>query len=250
MIPISDTVPSKTPPVTTWLLILANSFVFFFELGISAPELQRFFYMFGVVPARYMHPEWAAGLGVPFNEYWPLLTSMFIHGGWLHIILNMWALWIFGDNVEDRMGPIRFFVFYMLCGLAGSALHLFMNPDSTIPAFGASAAIAGVMGAYLILFPFARIIVLVPILFFPLFFQVPAVVFIGFWALSQLFGGTISLTQQGNVGGIAWWGHIGGFGAGMLLQFFFAQRGNAYRLPSRDEYYIESAWVPKNYWRA
>lgn len=249
MFPIRDTIPSKSPPITTWLLIFANSIVFFFEVGMPPQQLEGFMYLFGLVPARYMHPEWAAAVGLSFNDYSPFLTSMFLHGGWLHIILNMWALWIFGDNVEERMGSIRFLIFYLLCGLSGSVAHLLANPDSTVPAVGASGAIAGVLGAYLVLFPFARLIVLVPILIFPFFFEVPAAFFIGFWALSQLFSGTLSLAYHANVGGVAWWGHIGGFAAGIVLQFFFVKRGNAYRLPSRDEYGIESAWVPKNYWR-
>ena len=249
MLPIGDTIPNKNPPIAIWFVILANSFVFFCELGMPGQQLERFFYLFGLVPARYTYPEWAAAVGLPFNDYWPFLTNMFLHGGWLHIILNMWALWIFGDNVEDRMGTMRFLFFYLLCGLAGGIVHLLVNPDSTIPAVGASGAIAGVLGAYLVLFPFARVIVLLPILFFPLFFELPAVLFIGFWALSQLFSGTLSLAYQGNIGGVAWWGHVGGFAAGILLQFFFVKRGNGYRLPSRDEYHIESAWVPTNHWR-
>jgi len=156
MFPIRDTIPSKSPPITTWLLIFANSIVFFFEVGMPPQQLEGFMYLFGLVPARYMHPEWAAAVGLPFNDYSPFLTSMFLHGGWLHIILNMWALWIFGDNVEERMGSIRFLIFYLLCGLSGSVAHLLANPDSTVPAVGASGAIAGVLGAYLVLFPFAR----------------------------------------------------------------------------------------------
>jgi len=151
--------------------------------------------------------------------------------------------------VEDRMGPLRFIVFYLLCGLAAGVIHSFANPDSTVPTVGASGAIAGVLGAYFVLFPYARVVVLVPILFFPLFFELPAVTYLGFWALTQLVTGTFSLAGPGNVGGVAWWGHIGGFAAGILLQFFFVKRGNTYRRPSRDEYGLESAWLPSRYWR-
>lgn len=232
----------------TWLLILANSLVFLVELSMPEYSLKHFFYLFGIVPARYTHPEWATLLGLPVDTYWPFLTSMFLHGGWTHILGNMWTLWIFGDNVEDRIGPIRFLFFYLLCGLAAGVVHCLANPQSTVPSVGASGAIAGVLGAYFVLFPYARVIVLVPILFFPLFFELPALTYLGFWALIQVFSGTLSLAGPSDVGGVAWWAHVGGFAAGILLQFFFVRRGNAYRRPSRDEYEMESAWLPVRYW--
>src|ERR1700738_742884 len=248
MLPIRDTIPSRHPPIVTWVLILINGVVFLFELTMPEPALEQFFYLFGIVPARYTHPGWALWVGLPIDDYWPFLTSMFLHGGWMHIIGNMWTLWIFGDNVEDRMGPIRFLFFYLLCGLAAGSVHWFTNPHSTIPTVGASGAIAGVMGAYLVLFPPSRIIVLLPILFFPFFFELPAVTYLGFWALTQVFSGTLSLASPADVGGVAWWAHVGGFGVGILLQFFFVKRADAYRRPSRDEYGIENAWVPVGYW--
>src|SRR2546425_7980757 len=159
MFPIRDTVPRQNPPIATWLLILINSVVFLFELTMPEPVREQFFYWFGMVPARYTHPDWAAWVGFPIDDYWPFLTSMFLHGGWMHIIGNMWTLWIFGDNVEDRMGPVRFAVFYLLCGLAAGMVHWFTNPNAMVPAVGASGAIAGVMGAYFFLFPTARVIV-------------------------------------------------------------------------------------------
>jgi rhomboid family protein len=232
MIPIRGTVPSKNPPIATWVLILANTVVFLVELGIPSQEVGHVFYLFGIVPARYTHPDWAMTVDLATSNYWPFLTSMFVHGSWVHILANMWTLWIFGDNVEDRMGPARFVVFYLLCGVAGSVAHVLANPDSTMPTLGASGAVAGVLGAYLILFPYARLIVLIPIFLFPFVFEIPAVFFIGFWALSQLFGGTLSLASRANVGGIAWWGHVGGFAAGIVLQIIFVNRGNAY-LPER-----------------
>jgi membrane associated rhomboid family serine protease len=247
MFPVSDTVPRRNPPIATWLIILANALVFLIELTMPEYSLKRFFELFGIVPARFTHPEWAPVMGLPVGDFWPLLTSMFMHGGWLHIIGNMWALWIFGDNVEDRMGPWRFLIFYLLCGFAASLVHIYTNPDSTLPTVGASGAIAGVMGAYFVLFPSARIVVLIPILFIPLFFEVPAAVYLGFWALTQVFTGTLSLGNPGDVGGIAWWAHVGGFITGMILQFFFVRRGT--RRPARDEYGIETAWVPSSQWR-
>ncbi|HXN52821.1 MAG TPA: rhomboid family intramembrane serine protease [Candidatus Acidoferrum sp.] len=249
MIPIRDTIPTRNPPIATWLVILANCLVFLLELSLPEHALAHFFYQYGLVPARYTHPAWALWVGLPVDDYFPFLTSMFLHGGWLHIIGNMWALWIFGDNVEDRMGPIRFVFFYLLCGFAAGLVHWLTNPHSTVPTVGASGAIAGVMGAYLFLFPRARLIVLLPIFFFPFFFELPAVTYLGFWALTQVFSGTLSLASPADVGGVAWWGHVGGFGAGILLQFLFVKRADAYRRPSRDEYGIENAWVPVRYWR-
>jgi len=244
MIPIRDTVPRQNPPIATWLLILANSVVFLFELTMPQPLLEQLFHLFGIVPARFTHPDWAQWIGFPLDSYWPFLTSMFLHGGWLHVIGNMWTLWIFGDNVEDRMGPARFVIFYLLCGLAAGIVHCLTNPESTLPTVGASGAIAGVLGAYFLLFPFSRVIVLVPIFFFPFFFELPAVTYLGFWALSQFFSGVLTLADGRSVGGVAWWAHVGGFTTGILLQFFFVRRGRAYRRLSRDEYGVEGAWAP------
>jgi membrane associated rhomboid family serine protease len=249
MFPIGDNIPARSPPIATWLLIFVNGLVFLLELGLPEPQLEAFLHLFGLVPARYTHPDWAVWFGFPADSYWPFLTSMFIHGGWLHIIANMWTLWIFGDNVEDRMGSVRFVIFYLLCGLAGNLTHWFVYPDSTIPALGASGAIAGVLGAYFVLFPQARVIVFFPVLFIPLFFQLPAVVYLAFWALSQFFSGTLSLAQPQDTGGIGWWVHVGGFVAGVVLQFFFVRRGRDPRPLSRDEYGAEGAWVPSRHWR-
>jgi len=249
MLPIRDSIPRRNPPIVVWLLILVNSLVFVFELRMPEEMLERFFYLFGVVPARYSHPEWAAWVGFPIDSYWPFITSMFLHGGWLHIFSNMWTLWIFGDNVEDRMGPIRFVIFYLLCGLAAGITHWFLNPDSTVPTVGASGAIAGVLGAYFFLFPKSQVVVLVPILFFPFFFELPAVIYLGVWAVSQFFNSVLSLTVPGNVGGIAWGAHAGGFIAGIALHFLFVTRGSEYRRPARDEYKVETPWLPSRYWR-
>ncbi len=249
MIPVRDTIRARNPPIATWLLILANGVIFLFELMLPPPALEQFFHLFGIVPARFAHPAWAAWVGFPIDDYWPFLTSMFLHGGWMHIIGNMWTLWIFGDNVEDRMGPVRFVIFYLLAGLAAGVVHLLTNPDSTLPTVGASGAIAGVMGAYLFLFPHSRVIVLLPVFFFPLFFELPAVTYLGFWALSQMFSGALSLAEPGDVGGVAWWAHVGGFVTGIALQFAFVRRGRAYRHPSRDEHDLEGAWLPHRHWR-
>ncbi len=217
MFPLIDDVPRRHPPVATWLIIAANALVFALELGLPQERLEQLFYLFGIVPARVTDPEWAREVGFPANDYWPFLTSMFLHGGWLHVISNMWILWIFGDNVEDRMGPLRYLVFYLGCGVAAGVVHWFTNRHSTVPAVGASGAIAGIMGAYFVMFPRARVIVLVPIVFYPLFFELPAVLFLALWFLMQLLSGTLALAARGEVGSIAWWAHIGGFIAGVLL---------------------------------
>jgi membrane associated rhomboid family serine protease len=245
MIPIRDTIPAKNPPIGTWILIAANTAVFLFELMLPEPTLEAFLYYFGIVPARYSHPEWAALMGFPLDDYWPFITSMFLHGGWLHIIGNMWTLWIFGDNVEDRMGTMRFVVFYLLCGLAAGVVHFLTNANSTLPTVGASGAIAGVLGAYFLLFPYSRIIVLLPVFFIPLFFELPAITYLGIWILSQVFSGTLSFGQPEDVGGIAFWAHVGGFIVGMMLLGLFIKRGrHSVRRLATDEWGLEGAWHP------
>jgi membrane associated rhomboid family serine protease len=182
--------------------------------------------------------------GLNMDDYWPFFTSMFLHGGWAHIVGNMWTLSIFGDNVEDRMGPLRYTLFYLATGLAAGLTHYFTNLDSTLPTVGASGAIAGVLGAYFFLFPRSQIIVMVPIFFFPFFFQLPAVTYLLFWLLSQLLGGTLARLTANDVGGIAFWAHVGGFAAGAILHrlFLWPERERPRRF-ERDEYGIEGAWA-------
>jgi membrane associated rhomboid family serine protease len=242
MIPIRDTIPSRCPPVATRLIILANVIVFGIQLALSPEQVEALFYLFGVVPARYSFPEWARDVGIPVGTYWPFLTSMFLHGGWFHLISNMWALWIFGDNVEDRMGSIRFVVFYVLTGIIAGIVHFLFNPSSTLPTIGASGAIAGVMGAYFVLYPRATVITLIPIFFYPIFVELPAITYLGFWFLLQLVQGTASLAGPESVGGVAWWAHLGGFLAGLVLhQLFLVRRRRGRKLQS-DELGLEGAW--------
>ncbi len=221
MFPIQDSIPRKCPPLMNWTIMAICVIVFLFETTLPPKLLEHLVYLYGVVPARYTHPDWAMSVGLVPKAILPLFTCMFLHGGWLHIIGNMWTLWIFGDNIEDEMGPWRFLLFYLLCGLVASAIHIYTNPDSTMPTIGASGAIAGVMGAYYLLFPRARIIIMIPIFIFPFFFDVPAVFFLGFWFFEQVFSGTFSIMASGMSGGIAWWAHIGGFLCGMLTYRFF-----------------------------
>jgi membrane associated rhomboid family serine protease len=242
MIPIRDSVPSRSVPIVTRALILINVIVFFFELTFSQEGVEQLFYLFGLVPARFTHPKWAEAVGIPLQSYWPILTHQFLHGGWFHIIANMWTLWIFGDNVEDRMGSFRFAIFYLLCGCIAGITHTLINPDSTVPSVGASGAIAGVLGAYLLFFPTARLVVMFPILFFPFFFDVPAVLYLGLWFLMQLFSGAAALGAPQEVGGIAFWAHIGGFISGILLCGLFAR---SRRQSQPDEYGLEWGWEPR-----
>jgi membrane associated rhomboid family serine protease len=225
MFPVRDNVPSRKLPVVMWGLMASNILIFLSQVGMRDDQLERIVYLFGVVPARYTDPRWASWVGFPPRDYLPFLTSMFLHGGWLHILANMWTLWIFGDNVEDRMGPVRFFIFYLLCGIAASIVHLATNASSTVPAIGASGAIAGVLAAYVAMYPFGRILCIIPIFFYPLFVEVPAVFFIFVWFLSQFLSGTLSLLAPTEGGGIAWWAHVGGFLVGLFIYRLFVVRG-------------------------
>ncbi|RMH19327.1 MAG: rhomboid family intramembrane serine protease [Acidobacteria bacterium] len=247
MLPIQDTVPRRNPPLVTYALIAVNVLAFLVESSLPPPALERLFYLFGVVPARFTHPEWAAWVGFPIDNYWPFVTSMFLHGGLFHLFGNMWTLWIFGDNVEDRMGRWRFLAFYLLCGIAAGVVHWLTNPSSTVPTVGASGAIAGVLGAYFFLFPFARIILLVPVFFLPFFFEMPAFTYLLFWFLTQVLSGALALAGPEAVGGIAWWAHVGGFVAGVLLYRFFLRPPAAYRKHQLDELGPEGAWYVYRY---
>jgi len=229
MIPIKDTIKSRHAPIVTIIIIIANVMVFIYQLSLPPKALSRFLFVWGVVPARFFHPGWADYMGYPRWTPLPLFTSMFLHGGWLHLIANMWALWIFGDNVEDRMGHFRFPIFYILCGLIASAANMILYPSSRIPTIGASGAIAGVMGAYFILFPRASILVLMPIFFYPVFFEMPAVVYLLFWFILQFLSGTQALVSgAGQVGGIAFWAHIAGFIGGIILLRVFVKKQRQY----------------------
>jgi len=221
----------------TWTLILLNAIVFLFELSIPKDLLQQLFYLFGLVPARYTYPSWALIHGLSPGNYSPFLTNMFLHAGWLHIVGNMWFLHLFGGTLEDRLGHLRFLFFYLLSGLAANLIFFMVDPHSTIPEFGASGAIAGVMGAYIVMFPKAQILTLIPILFIPFLVNLPAFLYLGFWFLIQVFSGTLSVASHGTGGGVAWWAHIGGFATGMVLLPFFRNRKLSYRKPFPDETY-------------
>jgi len=212
MIPIRDAIRSKNFPAVNVLIIALNVIAFLWELA-QGPDLKDVFYLYGIVPLRYSNPEIAAHF-TSFGQSLPFLTSMFLHGGFLHIIMNMWFLYIFGDNIEDRLGHIRYLIFYLFCGVAAGLIHLFTNWNSNVPTIGASGAISGVMGAYLLLYPRSKILTLVFIFFFIQFIEIPAFIFLGIWILLQLFSAGL---RPSNVGGVAFWAHIGGFVAGLVF---------------------------------
>jgi membrane associated rhomboid family serine protease len=235
MFPIRTGVPTRYPAAVTWALIAINAAVFLFQDSLPPAELQQFLIAFALIPARYFAP---AALGIPgpgLFDYLPFLTNMFMHGGWLHLILNMWSLWLFGPAIEDRIGHGRYLMFYLACGLLASITHAAFNPSSLEPALGASGAIAGVLGCYLRLFPYSRVVVLLPILFLPLFFEVYAVVFIGIWIAVQAFQGLTELLAPSHGGGIAWWAHIGGFAGGFVFAGLLKIPASQYRAYYGDE---------------
>jgi len=220
MIPIRDSILCYHRPVVTWTLIAMNVAVFVIMLLMPVGMKQAFVFLYGMVGARYSHPEWAANVGFYDDHYLSFVTSMFLHGGWLHIIMNMLFMWIFADNIEDRMGRLRFITFYLLCGLTAAFLQYTFNADSTVPVVGASGAIAGILGAYFFLYPYARIIIWIPLFFLPIFFEVPAIAFLGFWVIIQLKNATDTIVNQ-TVADVAWWGHLGGFLMGAVSYRFF-----------------------------
>lgn len=222
----------------TWFVILLNAIVFYVELTLPERSLTAFFYQFGIVPGSITHPVWARQYIPGSGSVASFLTYMFLHGDWMHFLGNMWMLWLFGDNVEDKLGHFRFLLFYFLCGIASGLIHLLFNVNSAVPALGASGAIAGIMGAYLVMFPLGRVVVFVPLFFIPYFFEVPAVIYLGIWFAAQLFSGTFSLLA-GSAGGIAWWAHIGGFIAGILFLPKFRKRSKrrVYSIKNKDSTY-------------
>jgi len=217
VIPLRDSIPGRRTPVTMLTLLGTNLFVFLYTVGLGSPwEIQAFFETYGLVPARILGPD---------PPYYTLFTSMFLHGGWLHLVGNMLYLWIFGNNVEDATGHLGFLVFYVLCGLAAAFAQILIQPASQVPMVGASGAIAGVLGGYLVLYPRARILALVPLGLFLHLIEVPAVLFLPMWFLLQLVYGIASLGVRSEFGGgVAFWAHIGGFVAGLVCIRMFARR--------------------------
>jgi rhomboid family protein len=217
VIPLRDVIPSRTTPYITVTIILINALAWFYEISMPERTLTRFLYIYGVVPAAFSPAT--------------LITSMFLHGSWSHVIGNMWYLWIFGDNVEDRVGHGRFIVFYLMCGTAAALGQIVMDPTSTLPTIGASGAIAGVMGAYFVLYPHSRVLTLIPWIFLQVV-ELPAILLLGVWFLMQLLNaGTIAVTANTGTagsGGVAFAAHVAGFLVGVAGIFLFRRRDRDY----------------------
>jgi membrane associated rhomboid family serine protease len=211
MIPLRDSQPSYSKPYVTISLIVVNALIFLYEISLDRFSLNHLIGVYGLIPDRL--------------ELYSFITSMFLHGGWLHIIGNMWFLWIFGDNVEDVLGHAKYLLFYLLCGIVAALVQVGFNAGSRVPTIGASGAIAGVMGAYMLKFPHSRIITLIPIFIFFTTIEIPAFVILIYWFVIQLFSGVGSIGYSNlSQGGVAWFAHVGGFLAGMLLLHLFGTK--------------------------
>jgi membrane associated rhomboid family serine protease len=248
MIPLRDDIPSRSAPIVNYLMIGLCTVAFLAQLGDQSDGQDQLVERFGMIPVRVLHPDRPVVVqeeqlirtrfGIerqiverefappPVNVWLTLLTCTFLHGGWLHFLGNMWFLHIFGDNVEDRLGHITYFLFYLACGVLASGTHLVTNAGSTMPTIGASGAIAGVMGAYMLLYPHAKVLTIIPIFYFIQTAVIPAPVFLGIWFLLQFFQGTFAVAGQ-QAGGVAWWAHIGGFATGFLFALMWRASGHA-----------------------
>ena len=266
MIPLRDNIPPRSFPIVNYLLIGVTGLAFLAQLADQTDDRDVLVENLGMIPARVLHPhtpivveEQALVRGafgeprvatvertlapLPFTPWLTLFTCIFLHGGWMHFLGNMWFLHIFGDNVEDRFGHFGYLIFYVACGIAASVAHLVSNLDSTMPTIGASGAIAGIMGAYMRLYPKAQVLTLVPIFIFLQILVIPAPIFLGIWFLIQFFQGAFSVTSQA-AGGVAWWAHIGGFVVGYVVAWLLGSSGHLnprveVRLPNteRPTYY-------------
>jgi membrane associated rhomboid family serine protease len=234
MLPIEIAVPTRYPAVITYALIAANCLVFLFQVSLSPTELEAFVNQFALIPARDLALPSAMSAQGPLH-YLPFVSNMFLHGGWLHLILNMWTLYLFGPAIEDRLGSVRYLVFYLACGVLASIAHALFNPTSTVPALGASGAISGVLASFIMMFPLARLVIMIPILFFPFFFEMPAILFAGFWFFTQVTAGVAELFMPEQQAGIAWWAHSGGFVAGLVLTPLLRRSKRNYRNYYADE---------------
>lgn len=215
MFPLRDSTPSRRWPLMTVLLIGINIYVFYRQIGLAPEVYNRFVSEFALFPLDFTKALLQNRL-----EIGMLFSYMFLHGSLFHLISNMWALWLFGDNVEDRMGPLRFLCFYLVAGLISGLAHIYFNPASPVPTVGASGAIAGVMGAYLLMYPTAKIVTFIPVFFIPWFINVPALIYLVFWFVLQIHS-ALSGQESAVAAGVAWWAHVGGFVFGMISFPFF-----------------------------
>lgn len=224
MFPIRDTIPTRSFPVVNCTIIVINILVFLFQVSLTPEEMEALYMNLGIVPQVYTDPVIRSKYMGSLFYYFPFISNMFLHGGWIHLIGNVWTLYIFGDNVEDRMGKGRYLAFYLLSGVLASLTHIMFNWNSPVPAIGASGAISGVMGAYMFLFSGSRILMLIPIFYIPFFFRIPAFLYLAYWFILQFLNGTTSLVSNEAIGGVAFWAHIGGFVAGVVSYRLFVRR--------------------------
>lgn len=221
MIPIRDNIPSRRFPVMNAVLIGINVILFLYEVSLAVPEREAFLRVYGMIPRQVT--GFFAMEAVSLADFGSVVTAMFLHGSWMHIIGNMLFLWVFGDNVEDIVGSWRYLLLYLLAGAVGNLAHVITNPASALPTIGASGAVAGILGAYLINFAHARVVTIIPLGIFLWTVELPALFFLLFWFVIQLISGFASLGVE-SVGGVAWWAHIGGFLAGVLLVRYLRER--------------------------
>jgi membrane associated rhomboid family serine protease len=224
MIPFKDNIPSRRFPFMTMMIIIANIAALIYEMSLPWEGLDNLIGSYGVVPSK-LQQVGHDPLGVLGKMAGSLVSSTLLHAGFVHLLGNMWYLWIFGNSIENRMGPVRFLLFYLSCGMTAGLTHIVFNLNSPIPTIGASGAVAGVLGAYLVSYPFARVLTLIPFFIIWPIVELPAILILGFWFVVQLFNGTAAVTSTSDImGGIAWWAHIGGFISGILLLRVFASR--------------------------
>ena len=233
MFPLKDDNPIHITPVITWALIAINVVVFFYQISLGPKAHEYFFYQFGAIPAVVVGQQSLPSNIAAIPPFLSVFTSMFLHGGWMHLIGNMWFLWIFGNNIEEAMGAARFIAFYLICGVLASWSHIASDPASIIPSIGASGAIGGVMGAYIMLYPRARVWTFIFLFFFVRLLYIPAGIILGYWFFIQLINGSTAGNQSG--GGVAFWAHVGGFLAGVLLVGIFKKKKVRFFNPPRYE---------------
>jgi membrane associated rhomboid family serine protease len=237
MFPLRDDNPTSITPVVTWFLIALNVLVFFYQLSLGPRDMHLFAYKFGAIPAVITGDEILPRNIATIPPFLSIFTSIFLHGGWMHLIGNMWFLWIFGNNIEEAMGGLRYLLFYLICGFLASVAHILFNLSSALPSIGASGAIAGVLGAYMMLYPRAKVLTMIFLLFFIRFLWIPAGFVLGFWFVIQVWSGSLAGGQAG--GGVAFWAHVGGFLAGVLLVGVFKKRNVRFFNPAHHsvQYY-------------
>lgn len=225
MIPLRDDQPRFSTPYVTYFLVVINLIIYYGEFVLSPRNQRALLYEFGLIPAHVAALATGASHAPAAAALLPIITSMFLHGSWAHVVGNMWYLWIFGDNIEDYLGHFKYLVFYLLCGITAALAQVALSPDSRLPTVGASGAIAGILGAYFLLYPKARVLIWLVLIFY-----VPAWVLLGFWFVMQFVSGTVSSAAGASGGGgIAFWAHVGGFIAGVLLIKLFPERPRRYR---------------------